>query len=372
MMNRLDDQFKIKEMAVRNRLVLAPLTTGYGTEQGEVTPGILAFYKARSLQMGIVIVEATAVSPEGRIVPGSLGLWEDSQVPGMGDLARTIQGEGAKAVIQLNHAGAKAWPLELPGNGVSPSGIACRPGIAPFEAGPQDMDRLVTAFVHAAVRAQTAGFDGVEIHGAHLYLLSQFLSPLTNLRKDKYGGGVEGRAALPLRVVTAVRDAVGADFPIFFRLNAVERVEGGQPTYDALAAGRLLAGAGVDVLDLSLAVGGTWKEEDGRRVLMTTSAYDKDQATGDVTALAGGIRSACGLPVIAVGRLNSRIDGEAALADGADMVAIGRQMICDPEAGAKILAGETADILECEACMACFASLGKGKLKCKVNRNLPD
>lgn len=373
MKKKLEDPICIKAMEIRNRLVLPPLTTNYGTDKGLVTPDLLRFYQVRSRQMGLVIVEAAAVSPEGRIIPGGIGLWDDSHIPGMGALAQTIQKEGAKAVIQINHAGAKAWPFEGITSWIAPSEIACRPGIVPRPADQGDIDGVVTAFARSAARAKTAGFDGVEIHGAHLYLLSQFFSPLTNQRTDRYGGAIEGRAALALDIVKAVRKAVGPKTPVFFRLNVLEKIEGGQTPEDSLVLSRMLADAGVDALDLSLAVQGTWKEENGTKILMTTSAYAQGESTGDVTAMAGRFKEESGLPVIAVGRLGSGSATREALEEGADLVAIGRQMICDPETAEKILRGRESAILECEACQACFASLGKGKpVQCKQNRNLPD
>ncbi len=372
-MNKLEDQFRIKEMIVRNRLVLPPLTTNYGSEKGYITPEILRFYRARSKKMGIVIVEATAVSPEGRIIPGGIGLWEDDQIQGMAELAQTIKTEGARALIQINHAGAKAWPFETIDYWIAPSDIACRPGIVAKPASINKIKRVIQAFVDAAVRAKKAGFDGVEIHGAHLYLLSQFLSPLTNLRTDQYGGRIEGRAALPIEITSAVRESVGPDYPIFFRLNVLENLEGGMTPDEAVVIGKLLAEVGVNVLDLSMVVQGTWKDDEGRKTLITTSAYAKDETPGGVVDLAAKFRSECGLPVIAVGRLGSKSAVQQALGAGADLVAIGRQMICDPDTAEKILSGRDDQILECEACQACFACLGKGKpIQCKQNKNLPD
>lgn len=372
-MNKLEAQLIIRGMTVRNRLVLPPLTTNYGNENGCITPEILRFYKARSKQMGIVIVEAAAVTPEGRIIPGGIGLWEDGQIQGMAELAQTIKAEGAKAVIQINHAGAKAWPFETIDSWIAPSTIACRLGIVAKSATIDEIKSVVQAFADAALRAKKAGFEGVEIHGAHLYLLSQFLSPLTNLRTDQYGGSIEGRAALAVEITSAVRQNLGPDFPIFFRLNVLENLEGGMPPDEAVIAGKLLAEAGVDVLDLSLAVQGTWKADEGRKVLITTSAYAKDEAPGGVVALASRFSTDCGLPVIAVGRLGSTTAALQALGAGASLVAIGRQMICDPYTAEKILSGRDDQILECEACQTCFACIGKGKpVKCKQNKNLPD
>jgi 2,4-dienoyl-CoA reductase-like NADH-dependent reductase (Old Yellow Enzyme family) len=372
-MKKLEDQVKIREMTLRNRLVLPPLTTNYGSEDGCITPEVLRFYKARSRQMGMVIVEAAAVSPEGRIVPGSLGLWADDQVQGMAELARTIKAEGARAAIQINHAGAKAWPFSYIDSWIAPSDIACRPGITAKPASLHEIRRVAQAFVDAAVRAKRAGFDGVEIHGAHLYLLSQFLSPLTNLRTDQYGGSVAGRAALPVEITRAVREKLGPGYPIFFRLNVRENLEGGMTPDEAVSIGKLLAEAGVDVLDLSLAVRGTWSEDNGGKILVTTSAYPKDESPVGVVELVGRFRAECGLPVIAVGRLGSTSATRNALGAGADLAAIGRQMICDPATAEKIMSGRDDQVLKCESCQTCFAFIGKGKpLQCKQNKNLPD
>lgn len=372
-MNKLENQLKIGEMTVRNRLVLPPLTTNYGSENGYITPEILRFYRARSRKMGIVIVEAAAVRPEGRIIPGGIGIWEDDQVQGMAELAQTIKTEGAGAVIQINHAGAKAWPFDTIDSWIAPFDIACRPGIVAKPASLDEIKGLIQAFVDGAIRAKKAGFDGVEIHGAHFYLLSQFLSPLTNLRTDQYGGSIEGRAALAVEITSAVRESLGPDYPIFFRLNILENLKGGMTPDEAVVIGKLLAEAGVDVLDLSLAVQGAWKEDKGRKTLITTSAYSKDETPGDVVNIAARFRAECSLPVIAVGRLGSKSAAQQALGTGADLVAIGRQMICDPDTAEKILSGRDNRILKCEACQVCFASLGKGKpIQCKQNKNLPD
>ncbi len=378
-MKSIEDELIINKMKLKNRLVLPPLTTNYGTDQGRVTPEILKFYKERSKDMGLVIVEAAAVSPDGRIVPGSLGLWEDGQVKGMTELSNTIKQAGARAVIQLNHAGAKACPLGINTKGLSPSGVACRPGVVPVVMDTGDMERLMTDFVSAAIRAAEAGFDGVEIHGAHLYLLSQFLSPLTNLRKDQYGGDTEKRAALALKIVTETRKRLGLDYSVFFRLNAVENMDGGQTLEQALVIGKLLAEAGVDALDISLVANGSWKTIGDEKILVSSSALAKDQAPGSNVDITAQFKQACNVPVIAVGKLGTRKEAEAAIQNtGVDMVAIGRQMICDPRTGEKILAGkktsegEGNQIIACEECMACFASIGKGSpLTCKVNKDLP-
>jgi 2-enoate reductase len=174
-------------------------------------------------------------------------------------------------------------------------------------------------------------------------------------------------------VVRAVREKLGRSYPLLFRLNAVENLEGGQTLEDALTVSRLLADAGVDALDVSLTAYVTWQEVDGRRYPLASSALSKEQPAGANLSLAAGIRKATGLPVIAVGKLGEGdLAAEAVRDSQAEIVAVGRQMIVDPDAAGKILAGNSEDIIPCEECMTCFATVGRGKgMACKVNKSLP-
>jgi len=372
-MSSLNDEVRINGMRLRNRIALPPLTTNYGSPEGCVTDAIIEFYRKRSRDVGLVIVEATAVRADGRLVPGSLGLWEDGQVAAMARLSGLIKQQGAAAVVQLNHAGARCVPLGGDMQGASPSGVAFKPDVPAFAMSPPQIERMAADFADAAGRAVEAGFDGVEIHGAHFYLISQFLSPVTNRREDRYGGDTKARAAFALDVVKAVRDRVGREYPVLFRLNALEKVDGGQTLADALVVGRLLAEAGVDALDVSLIAQSSWKELDGRRFLAGSSALPKTQPAGSNVAFTVQIREASGLPVIAVGKLaEGSVAEESVRNTPIDIVAIGRKMIVDPDAAAKILSGKTDDIVPCEECMNCFATIGRGeRMSCKVNRNLP-
>ncbi|WP_457552633.1 oxidoreductase [Desulfobacula sp.] len=372
-MTLVNSSLTIKNMSIRNRLVLPPLTTNYGSLQGLVTKQILDFYRSRSKDMGLVIVEATSVQSSGRIVPGSLGLWNDSQIPGMAELVKTIHDQGARAVVQLNHAGPRCPAGQKEKHGFSPSGVAFRPDVEPIVMTVQDIEQLKKDFSQAAIRAVKAGFDGVEIHGAHLYLLSQFLSPLTNKRDDRYGKDARGRASLALEIVRNLRRELGLDYPIFFRINAEERIDGGQTLEDALFIGRLLADEGVDVLDVSLIAKGGWKVSDNKTLLMGSSALPKDQPSGATIAFTAAFKEKTGLYVIAVGKFGQgRAVFKAVENEKIDMVAIGRQMICDPQSAGKILDGRQEDILLCDECLTCFATIGKGlPLGCKINKNLP-
>ena len=369
----LHEEVIINGMKLRNRLALPPLTTNYANTDGTITQNIIDFYTERSKDVGLVIVEASAVRADGRIVPNSLGLWADDQVEGMARLVNAIKDLGAAAVVQINHAGARS----IPGDGdlqvASPSGFRFRPDVDPVTMTPAQIDQMVMDFADAANRAAEAGFDGVEIHGAHFYLISQFLSPLTNQRDDRYGGDVRARTTFALEVITAARERLGSRYPILFRFNAQENVEGGSTHEEALETSRLLADAGVDALDVSVIANSTWKEADSGRLLVASSALSKEQAAGANVKLAAAVREATGLPVIAVGKLAEGDVADKTVRDlPVDLVAIGRQMIVDPDVAGKLLAGKSHEIIACDECMTCFASIGAGKaMACKVNRNLP-
>ena len=370
-MPTLHDAVTINGMELRNRIVLPPLTTNNGSHDGQVTDGVIQFYKERAKDVGLVIVEAASVRNDGRIVSGSLGLWDEGQMAGMARLADTIKASGAAAMVQINHAGARSFPSDGEMVGASPSGFSFRADVTPFAMSLKQIDTMISDFVAAAGRASEAGFDGVEIHGAHFYLISQFLSPLTNLRDDRYGGDARGRATLALEVVKAVRERLGKKYPLFFRFNVVEHVEGGQTLSNGLDVGRALSESGVDALDVSLVTQGAWQEQDGKKILAPASAFSKEEPSGANIPFVAAVKEATGLPVIGVGKLGNATAIKSVEGSFMDLVAIGRQMIADPDSAGKILAGRESEIIFCKECMACFASLRKGSVRCKVNRNLP-
>ena len=372
-MATLTDEVTIKNMRLRNRFVLPPLTTNYGSPEGFVTDDIIKFYTNCSKDVGLTIVEAISVRADGRIVPRGLGLWEDGQVAGMARLADSIKELGAAAAVQINHAGARCVPSGGDLQGASPSGFAFKPDVAPLIMSSSQIEQMVADFANAAARAAEAGFESVEIHGAHFYLISQFLSPFTNKRDDRYGGDARGRATFAIEVVRAIRIKLGENFPIIFRLNAVEKLDGGQTMEEALVVSQLLVDEGVDVIHVSLLNQSSYKETDGKRYLISNSALTKDQPFGANVPLTRAVKDAIGAPVIAVGKLaNGELAEEAVRDTNIDLIAIGRQMIADPDTVGKILSGKESEIIPCEECMTCFATIGQGKLMgCKVNRSLP-
>ncbi|MCP4671003.1 MAG: hypothetical protein GY857_06830, partial [Desulfobacula sp.] len=257
--------------------------------------------------------------------------------------------------------------------GFSPSGVVFHPDIEPVIMDSKDIKQVTDDFSRAAVRAYKAGFDGVEIHGAHLYLVSQFLSPLTNRREDRYGGDAKDRATLALEIVKNVRKNLEPEYPVFFRINVLEKIDGGQTLGDAVIIGKLLAAAGVDVFDVSIIAHGGWKKIKDKDCLVGSSALGKDKPSGANTALTALFKKEVGRPVIVVGKFGRGSAANHAVEEKQiEMVAIGRQMICDPQSAKKILNGNENTIIPCDECLKCFATIGKGSpMGCKVNKNLP-
>ncbi len=371
-MPRLSDPLDLKSLHVRNRLVMAPMVTGLARGH-RVSEAQIAWYSARARAgMGLVIVESCGIAPDAVIMPNLLGIWDDAFIPGLARLVKGIHKAGAPAVLQLVHGGARSLRENLSVERVGPSAVPVLPGPPPRPMTEGEIQDVIAAFVAAARRAKTAGFDGVEIHAAHYYLLSEFLSPYTNRRTDRWGSGRTGRTRLAVEVVLAVREAVGPDYPIFCRMHAVEFVEGGLSEVDARYAAQALADAGVDVLNASGVGQSSFGEWEGQPYLSTSSVLPKGAAPGTFAPFTGHLREDLGIPVIAVGKLAAEAGLAQRLLDEgqADLIALARQLIADPATGTKLLEGRDGDIRRCEECLACFAAIRKGPIKCAVNREL--
>jgi len=284
---------------------------------------------------GLVMVEATGVTAAGRISPGDVGLWDDAQIPGLARVAAFLRAHGSVPAIQLAHAGGKAstqrpWdgegpvtpenarPGDTPWQAVSPSGVPMGEGWpAPHPLTVAEMAEVRDAFVAAARRSLTAGYQVAEVHAAHGYLLNQFLSPLTNLRDDEYGGSLENRMRFPLEVVAAVRAVWPEDKPLFVRVSAVDGSAEGTTLEDTVAFARELKALGVDAIDVSGGgIGGGWAHPIGY---------------GYQVPYAAAIREQAGIPTMAVGLLVDPQQAEAVVTGGqADLVALAREAQDDP------------------------------------------
>jgi len=370
-MPKLSDSLKVKGLSLRNRLVIPPMVTGLAVK-GIPTKTQLNWY-AQLAKSGasLVIVEAASILPGSQILPNQIDISPEAPLGPLATLALTIQRNGAPAILQIVHGGGRAWRPDVSVERVAPSNVAIAPGPAPRALSEPEIEELIAAFVAASVKAQLAGFDGVEIHAAHYYLISQFLSPFTNHRTDTWGGSVTNRARFAVETIRAVRKEVGVNYPIFVRINAEERFELGLASDDIVEIARQLESAGADVLDASAIGQTTTQTWEGNSFINTMSVLPKTAPAGSLAAAAGRIKAALRIPVIAVGKLGEPNAAQRVLDEGqADLVAIARQVIADPATPQKLLEGRDSSIVRCKECLSCLASIRQGSIRCSVNKEL--
>ncbi len=322
-MKALTDTLHIGSLALDGRIIMPPMGTYQCSEEGLVTDTVIDYYRARAQNpnVALIITEHSYITDRGKAKARQLSIASDSCIPGLTRLVAAIHAGGAKAFAQLNHAGSAA-PREVIGTqALAPSAIPLpmTPKMGdpePGEMSVEDMTKVVTAFVAAARRAKSAGYDGVEIHSAHGYLLNQFFSPLTNKRTDAYGGSLENRLRLLRETIRAVRAAVGPDYPIAVRLGGCDYTEGGNTIDDAVAAGKILAQEDIQLLDLT---GGM------NRYLIkgrTEPGYFADMSEA--------VKEAIDLPVLVTGGVKTRADAQRLIDENAaDLIGVGRMLMKD-------------------------------------------
>lgn len=299
------DSIKVKGMFFKNRLVMPPMQGDHATVEGGVTSKLIEFYEKRAEGLGLIIVEHSYVNLHGQLSKRQLGLYDDHLVPGLKELVKRIQPFNTRIVLQLNHAGGKA-PSRLGIESVSAS-----PMESARELSVDEVRMLSYTFGRAAERAMEAGFDGVEIHGAHGFLLNQFYSPLTNHRTDEYGGSLENRVRLPLEVVREVKKKVGTRL-LLYRMGSVDLDFMGTQIEDSQYFGKALENAGVDILDVSGGVCGG-----------APSTLDVQE--GFFVPQAEAIRAHVDIPVIGVGGVKTPQFADDVIRDGrVDFIAVGR------------------------------------------------
>jgi 2,4-dienoyl-CoA reductase-like NADH-dependent reductase (Old Yellow Enzyme family)/thioredoxin reductase len=352
--------FAIKSLVLKNRLVMPPMGTSYATSFGSVTPRFISYHCERAAGgVGINIVEFTSVESKGRLNPHMLGIWDDSQIPGLKSLAEAVHQAGGKIGIQIGHAGRRARSSIHGGRRPwAPSPIPELGGETPYEMSQSQIDYLQACFEKAARRAKQAGFDAVELHTAHGYLIHQFLSPLSNNRSDRYGGSLENRSRFALETLARIREGVGGEFPIFCRISGNEFVEGGSSLAEAKLFAKFLEKGGADVIDVSAGV-----LESAERTVPPMAVEH-----GCNVGLAEEIKRHINLPVICVGRIKTPEEAEQILQKkSADLIAMGRALIADPELPRKARAG--GDIRPCIGCnQGCIDRLYNGlPITCLVN-----
>lgn len=356
---------EISRLKLKNRIVMPAMATGFANKDGTVTKKLIDYYTARARGgVGLIVTGEMAVQSVGLGYGYQLRIYEDSCLDGLGQLAKAIQDEGAKVFMQLAHAGRQTLKVVIHQQPVAPSPIPClKFNETPRELGIEEIKEVESAFIEGAERAKNLGYDGVEIHSAHGYLLCEFLSPLSNKRSDKYGGNTENRTRILVNIIEGIHSRVGKDFPILVKISADEYCDGGITIKESLKIGKILEESGIWGLVVSAGNYGTFD----------WVVQPADKGPGCLLHLAEDFKRELQIPIMAVGRIYEPVLAEKILNEGnADLVAMGRALIADPYLPRKIMDGRIEDIDECVADNACIKALFKrGKnMVCTVNKDL--
>ena len=355
-MSNLFETTRINKMAVANRFVRSATWEGMAADDGSVTPKLTqTMVNLAQGGVGLIISGHAFVSPEGQAGPWQLGIYKDELVDGLKSMCNVVHGADGKIVAQLAHAGHFAIKkiTKQPPHVVSNfDGLSKSPR---HELTRDNIKRLVSAFASAAKRAKDAGFDGVQIHSAHGYLLSQFLSPAYNRRKDEYGGSIENRSRIHLEVYHAIRDAVGMDYPVLIKINSEDCIEKGLTVEDSVAAAKLLAEAGLDAIELS---GGTLSSG---KLSPSRAGINKEEKEAYFQNAAAAYKKEIKIPLILVGGNRSLAVAERIIADEvADYISMSRPFIREPGLINRWQSGDTAPA-KCTSDNLCFGPALEGK-----------
>jgi 2,4-dienoyl-CoA reductase-like NADH-dependent reductase (Old Yellow Enzyme family)/thioredoxin reductase len=360
-MDKLFTPFTIKNIQLKNRIVMPALASFLIRDDGSISDAAVEHYRRRAGGgPAMVIMEACAVSPEGVVAPHQAVIYDDRFIDGLARIARAMKEEGAVPAVQIHHGGRQTSVKVINRKPLAPSPLPCptiRGEVEPLTV--DGIQELVQKFGDAAGRARQAGFELIEIHGAHGYLVNQFLSRFSNIRDDEYGKDVAGRTRFASEIVAEVRRRVGDDFPISFKISAEEYVDSGLTTKESIEILKILVPAGVDVIQVSA----------GNDVTAEWICQPMFMKKGCLVESASQVKKALDVPVMAVGRINEpQLADEIIRQQQADLVCIGRGLLADPEMPKKAQEGRLDEIRTCIACNTCMQSIFKrGRIECLVN-----
>lgn len=351
---------KIGSLEIKNRTIMAPMSAALGNPDGTMSDELIAYYAARAKGgIGMILTEYAFVTPEGRSSDHQISIADDRVIPGLTKLTEEMHKYGCKIGLQLQHGGRRAMGenCEL----VAPSPIPMEYGARmPHAMTTREVYDLIDAFVAGAVRAKKAGFDLVEVHCAHGYLLNDFVSPRANRRTDEFGGSIAGRAKAPVEIIKGIKEACGKDFPVSVRMSADEMVEDGNKKRDSAVLAMLFEEAGADLINVSCGVNGVGK-----------GIAPAARETGHNVEAAEQVKKVVDIKVGVAGRITEPAYAEMVLRSGsADFITIGRPLFADPEFVLKAAEGRENEICPCVSCLLrCYGNYGHGGIfrGCMVN-----
>ena len=363
---KLLEPTKIGLMELRNRILMPPMGTNLNAVDGSVTDYYINYHAERAKGgVGLQIMGVVAIDPLGIPAPCVPRIYHHKFIVGLSRLTRAIHEYGGKCAAQLHHAGRQTYSSLIGEQIVAPSAIPCKLiGEVPRELTINEIEGLVEAFGEGALRAKLAGFDAVEFHGAHGYLICQFLSPYSNKRTDKYGVDPEGRMQFALEIVKRAKEKAGADFPMIFRMSGDEFVEGGLTLEETEKIAQRLEKAGVDALHISA---GNYDSMLGGKIIAPMYL-----PKGGLVHIAKAIKKVVNVPVIAVGSITPEMAEDIIREGKADIVSMGRALIADPELPKKLAEGRLEDINRCIRCNeGCIGRvLSYQPMTCSINASV--
>jgi 2,4-dienoyl-CoA reductase-like NADH-dependent reductase (Old Yellow Enzyme family)/thioredoxin reductase len=360
-MDDLFAPFTIKTIELKNRIVMPALASFLIGDDGSISDATVEYYRRRAAGgPAMVIIEACAVSPEGVVSTHQARIYDDRFIEGLSRLASAIKAEGAVPALQIHHGGRQTSIRVIKRKPLAPSPLPCpsiRGDVEPLSI--DGIRQLVKKFGDAAERAHQAGFELIEVHGAHGYLINQFLSGFSNIREDAYGGTIAARTRFARQIIEEVRHRLGPEFPISFKISAEEHVDGGLTTRESIEILKILVDAGIDLVQVSA----------GNDVTPEWICQPMFMEKGCLVPSAARIKQALDIPVMAVGRINDpELANDIIAGAKADLVGMGRGLLADPEMPLKARQGRLDEIRTCIACNTCMESIfKKGRIECLVN-----
>jgi 2,4-dienoyl-CoA reductase-like NADH-dependent reductase (Old Yellow Enzyme family) len=340
---------QLGRLTISNRFVRSATQDYMARDDGEVTDRQVALFRALAEgEVGLIITGHAYVHPLGKAGPSQIAIFDDRFVPGLTRIAEAVHGRASKVFVQIAHAGRQTKKRYAGGTPVSPSAVPDPVSkVAPREMTAVEIEALIRDFVRAGLRARDAGFDGVQLHAAHGYLLSSFLSPHTNRRTDEWGGPLSNRTRVIIEILRGIKAGAGGEFPVMAKLNTTDFVTGGLTLDDAVAAARLLEAEGLDAIEVS---GGM--AESGKGSVWTGMRSEADE--GYFVESASAVKRAVGIPVSGLGGIRTLAAAERFVSEGrVDLISMSRPFIRDPFLVRRFREG-AIDRSDCISCNKCF------------------